>query len=427
MDKLKLKEYGKSDRALVFVVAGLVLFGVVAVYSASAYSAKVYYGNEYYFLVKQLVGAALGLTATFACSRIDYHALEKAKLPLLILSYVALLLVFVPGVGVESYGARRWIKLPFITVQASELAKFGLVVFIASYAAKKHEKMTSFRTLLPVLAVAGSVCALVIAEPNMSVTMSAAIVTFIMLFASGAKIKHLALLCVPAVLLAGVLIIIAPYRLQRLTAFLDPWASPLGEGYQLIQSFYALGSGGAWGVGLFNSRQKYLFLPFAESDFIFSVIGEELGFCGAAIVVAAYVFITWRIFRIAKRANDRFGCYLCVGVAALIAVQTAINIAVVTGSIPPTGVPLPFVSAGSSSLVVFCAAVGFTLSVERRSHKSVECFAVKKHGGYRDRYRGVGQKKEAVVRETVDKRGKAGEVALPNHKVDTARPKQDSG
>lgn len=170
----------------------------------------------------------------------------------------------------------------------------------------------------------------------------------------------------PALAVVPILIVIEPYRLQRLTAFLDPWASPLGEGYQLIQSFYALGSGGLFGVGLFNSRQKHLFLPFGESDFIFSVIGEEFGFVGSALVIAVYVVLIWRIVRIAKNAPDRFGCYFSAGIAAIIAIQTAINVAVVSGSIPPTGLPLPFVSSGSSSLIVFAlpSALFFPLNEE---------------------------------------------------------------
>ena len=419
--------YKKTDPILAAAVTGLTLFGILMVYSASSYAAKNAYGNEYYFLIKQAVGAALGLAAMAACSFVDYHVLIKLRYPLLAVSYLMLVLVFVPHIGVENYGAKRWINLPFFTIQASEIAKFGFIVFSAAYMAKNYRKTTSFRALLPVLAVGGSMCVLIISEPNMSVTMCVGLTMFVMLFVGGAKIKHLALLLIPAVALVPILIVIEPYRLHRLTAFLDPWASPLGEGYQLIQSFYALGSGGLFGVGLFNSRQKYLFLPFGESDFIFSVIGEEFGFVGSALVIAVYVILIFRIVRIAKNAPDRFGCYLSAGIAAIIAIQTAINVAVVSGSIPPTGLPLPFVSSGSSSLVVFCASVGFVFSVERRSHDSVKCLVAQQNrgNGYGDKR--IGKKEKHVVSKAVTERGKAGKVAVPDHKVDSARPEKNAG
>ena len=409
--------YKKTDPILAAAVTGLTLFGILMVYSASSYAAKNAYGNEYYFLIKQAVGAALGLAAMAACSFVDYRVLIKLRYPLLAVSYLMLVLVFVPHIGVENYGAKRWINLPFFTIQASEIAKFGFIVFSAAYMAKNYRKMTSFRALLPVL----------ISEPNMSVTMCVGLTMFVMLFVGGAKIKHLALLLIPAVALVPVLIVIEPYRLHRLTAFLDPWASPLGEGYQLIQSFYALGSGGLFGVGLFNSRQKYLFLPFGESDFIFSVIGEEFGFVGSALVIAVYVILIFRIVRIAKNAPDRFGCYLSAGIAAIIAIQTAINVAVVSGSIPPTGLPLPFVSSGSSSLIVFCASVGFVFSVERRSHDSVKCLVAQHNrgNGYGDKR--IGKKEKHVVSKAVPERGKAGKVAVPDHKVYSARPEKNAG
>ncbi len=367
------QHYLRFDPVLAVSVTGLVLFGIIMVYSASSYNAEVNYGNEYYYMYKQIIGAILGFSAMFVLSVIDYHILIKFRYVILGISYVLLILVFIPGVGVENYGAKRWINLPFFTIQASEIAKFGFIVFAAAYMAKNHKKMNTFLGILPVLAVGASMCVLIILEPNMSITMCVIMLMFAMLFVGGARIKHFVLMAVPVLLLVPVLIVLEPYRLDRLMAFLNPWESPLEEGYQLIQSFYALGSGRLFGVGLFNSRQKYLFLPFSESDFIFSVIGEELGFFGCVAVIAVYVVIIWRAVRIAKNSNDRFGCYLSTGIAALIAVQTCINIAVVSGSIPPTGLPLPFVSAGSSSLIVFCASVGVLLSVERFSHKSVKC------------------------------------------------------
>lgn len=364
--------YGKMDFILLSAVLLLVCFGVVMVYSASSYNAQVNYGNEFYYAIKQIIGVALGLIAMFVCAFTDYHFLLKLRYPLLIISFVLLLLVFVPGVGVENYGAKRWINLPFFTIQASEIAKFGFIVFTASYMAKNYKKMSKFRCILPVLLVGGAMCLLIILEPNMSITMCMIMLIFVMLFIGGARIKHFLVLALLVIALVPVLIMLEPYRMQRLVAFLNPWESPLEEGYQLIQSFYALGSGGLFGVGLFNSRQKYLFLPFSESDFIFSIIGEELGFFGCVAVIAVYLIIIWRAVVISKNSTDRFGCYLSSGITAIIAIQVLINIAVVSGSIPPTGLPLPFVSAGTSSLVVFCAGVGVLFSVERFSHVGIK-------------------------------------------------------
>jgi len=204
----------------------------------------------------------------------------------------------------------------------------------------------------------GAVCVLLMLEPNMSITMCSVAVIFIMLFISGARIKHLIFLIIPVIVGAVVLILVEPYRMQRLLAFLDPWKSPLEEGYQLIQSYYALGSGGLFGVGLFNSRQKYLFLPFAESDFILSVIGEETGLVGVAIIMSLFVVIAVRGVKIAKQASDRYSCYLAT-------VQALLNAAAVCGAIPPTGLPLPFVSAGGSSLVAYLGAMGILQSIAR--------------------------------------------------------------
>ena len=365
----------KPDYILFAVTMILVVFGIIMVYSASMYSAQKNYGSEYYFMFKQIVGAVLGVIAMTALTFMDYHILGKLRYFILGGSIVLLVLVFIPGIGVENYGARRWINLPFFTLQASEFAKFGFIIFTAFYMAKHHKKMTTFKGVLPVLAVGVLICILIILEPNMSITICMALLMFVMLFVGGMRIKHFLFVGIPAVLAVVVLIFAEPYRLNRLMAFLNPWASPLEEGFQLIQSFYSLGSGGFFGVGLFNSRQKYLFLPFSESDFIFSIIGEELGFFGCVVLMAVYVVFIVRAIRIAQNACDRFGCYLASGIAAIIAIQVLVNIAVVTGSIPPTGLPLPFISSGSSSLIVFMGGVGILQSVARRSHKSIKCLA----------------------------------------------------
>ncbi len=362
---------GLPDIPLAVVTLGLLAFGVLMVYSASMYNGEVNYGDRYFFMYKQIFGVLAGIAAMVAMSVIDYRRLMRARFVIVGVGIALLGIVLIPGVGVENYGARRWIDLGFITLQASEVAKVGYVLFAAGYMAKNAKKMTTFVGLLPPLVVGAVICVLIMLEPNMSVTMCVVLTMLTLLVMGGMRPLHLMLLFLPMAALVALLIFLEPYRLARLMAFVDPWASPLEEGYQLLQSFYGLGSGGLFGVGLFNSRQKYLFLPFAESDFIFSVIGEELGYIGCLLVIAAFCFMIYRLIRIAQNAADRFGCLIAGGMAALIGVQVLINIAVVTGSIPPTGIPLPFVSAGSSSLIVFCGGIGVCQSVAIRSHASV--------------------------------------------------------
>ncbi|MGN1066415.1 MAG: putative lipid II flippase FtsW [Candidatus Fimimonas sp.] len=351
----------RIDFVLLFAVVALVLVGLLFVYSASKYTAEITYGNEYFFLFKQLIGAAIGLVAMVAVSQINLSFIKKLWIAGVVVSTVLLVLVFVPGISIENYGARRWIGFGSFSMQPSEVAKFAFVLFCAVYMSKVD--LRNFKNCLPIMAVGLLFCGLIIAEPNMSITMCMAMLMVIMLFLGGMKWKHFLMFLVPVACAVPLLIVMEPYRLQRLLAFIDPWASPKDEGYQLIQSLYGLGSGGFFGVGIFNSRQKYRFLPFAESDFIFSVIGEETGLFGCAVVFALYVIVVLRGVRIAANSKDKFSCFLAGGISAVIAVQTLLNFAVVTGSIPPTGLPLPFISYGGTSLVVFLAAVGVLLNL----------------------------------------------------------------
>lgn len=351
------------DIALIAVVTVLVSAGMVFIYSASMYSAEKTYGDAFYLVKKQAVGAVLGIVAMFACSRIPLKFIRKFSFVLYIVSLVLLALVFVPGIGIENYGAKRWVGFGSFSFQPSEIAKFALVGFSAAYLSRKGFTGKRFSEYFPVALAGGAVCLLVIMEPNMSVTVCVALVTMVMMFIGGAGLRGFAVTFACGAAALPVLIIAEPYRLRRLAAFLDPFASPKEEGYQLLQSLYALGSGGFLGVGLFNSRQKYKFLPFAESDFIFSIIGEEAGFLGALLIVVLFGVLVWRGVVIAASAPTRFTSLLAGGITAVIAVQALINIAVVTGSIPPTGIPLPFVSYGGTSLVAFMGAVGLLLNI----------------------------------------------------------------
>ena len=337
-------------------------------YSASCYSADITYGNKYFFVTKQAIGALVGMVAMLVASRVKLEFIRKLWIVGVVLSAVLLALVFVPVISIENYGARRWIGFGSFSMQPSEIAKFAYILFCAAIMSKLD--MSKFRSFLPQIAVGVLFCGLIIAEPNMSITMCVALLMIIMLYLGGMKWKCFLLMIIPVALAVPVLIFIEPYRLQRLLAFIDPWASPKDEGYQLIQSLYALGSGGWFGVGLFNSRQKYRFLPFAESDFIFSVIGEETGLFGCLIVFALYFVVILRGVRIAVNSKDKFSCYLAGGISAVVAVQSLLNFAVVTGSIPPTGLPLPFISYGGTSLVVFMTAMGVLLNLSSKVYEN---------------------------------------------------------
>lgn len=352
---------------IVCLVLALVTFGCIMVYSASFYSANYHYGNKYFFLIKQAMGVVMGVFAMIFFTYFDYHLLKKYKWWIVGLTFVLLALVFVPGLGMESYGAKRWVSILGFSIQPSEIAKFALVIFTAAYMSDNHEKVKTLKGLMPVLIVGGLMCVLIMLEPSMSVTMCIAFVTLFMLIIGGMSKKHTLMFSIPAAAMVPLLVVLEPYRLKRLLAFIDPWASPQGEGFQLIQSLYSLGDGGWFGVGLFNSRQKYLFLPFAESDFILSIIGEEIGFIGTTLLMTVFFLLVYRLIKIALGAKDRFGAMLVSGVAFIIAVQTLLNIAVVTGSIPPTGLPLPFISSGGTSVMVFMAGIGICLNVLRQS------------------------------------------------------------
>ena len=353
----------KINVILVLLVLFLCVFGMVMIYSASNYSSNVLYGDSFHFVKKQLFGFVIGIGCFIFTYLFDYHKYYKFRWWIIAISIILLALVFVPGIGISANGARRWIGFASFNLQSSEIAKFGFVIFTACYLSVNYKKTKTFIGILPILLTGGIICLLVMLEPNMSVTMCIALVMVFMLIIGGMSCKHIILLSIPAFALVILLIVIEPYRLSRLMAFINPWANPKEDGYQLIQSLYSLGAGGLFGVGLFNSRQKYLFLPFAESDFIFAIIGEELGLVGSILVIAVYVIIIALGIKIAILSNDRLGTYLASGIVSVIAVQLLINIAVVTGSIPPTGIPMPFISAGGTSLMVFMGAIGVLCNV----------------------------------------------------------------
>ena len=356
-----------GDVPLLVCTAGMAAFGCVMVYSASSYVGEVLYDDAFFFVTKQLVGGAIGLLAMVAAAFVPYKKLAALKYPLAALAAVLLALVFVPGIGVTNYGATRWIGFGSLTIQPSEIAKYAFVLFAAAHFAKNYGRARSFKGVAPVLALGVVYCVLIIAEPNMSITMCVGLLMLALVFLSGTNLKTFAVMLVPCVVAVPVLIALEPYRLERLSAFIDPWASPRDEGYQLIQSLYAIGNGGWLGVGLFNSTQKYRFLPFAESDFIMSVMGEELGFIGLIIFFAVCLFMIWRGIAIARRCTQPFGYLLAAGITLVYGIQVAVNALVVSGCIPPTGLPLPLISSGNTSLVITMASMGvlYNISAER--------------------------------------------------------------
>ena len=343
-----------SKNSVIVLVCAILLagFGCVMVYSASKYSATVQYNNPYFYLKKQIIGVVIGLIGLVLCWLINHKIYKKFYWLFYIVGLVFLLLVFIPGLGKTSYGATRWIGIGSFTMQPSEVAKFCLVFFLAGYLSN-GDKLSKIKHVIVTLLAGALYCVLIMLEPNMSITMCVAFTLVFMLFIGGLRLKVFAIMIVPAICLVVLLIALEPYRLSRIVAFINPWQNPLDEGYQLIQSLYAIGSGGVWGVGLFNSRQAELFLPFSESDFVFAIIAEELGFIGCAVLCFVFLILIINIFKIGMRSSNKFSAFLCFGIGAIIAIQVILNIAVVTGSIPPTGLPLPFISAGSTSLLVF--------------------------------------------------------------------------
>lgn len=367
-EKKQAGETVKKQSGDVFLLVAVFLLsaiGCVFIYSASSYSAQSTYHDAFYFVKKQIIGIALGAAAMLFTANFPYRKLKKFAFLFAVIALVLLALVFVPFLGVENYGAKRWIGIGSLTVQPSEIAKFAFILFTAAYISKKPERARSFTGILPVLGYGAALCVLIILEPNMSITACVGMLMIAMLFCAGMKIRHFLCILVPALALGVALIFMEPYRLSRLSAFLNPWASPKGEGYQLIQSLYALGSGGWFGVGLFNSRQKYAFLPFSESDFILSVIGEETGFVGLLCLFALLGFIVYRGIRIASKTDNVFAYLLAMGITFIFGIQVLVNALVVTGCIPPTGLPLPLVSSGNTSIIIFLAEFGVLYNISK--------------------------------------------------------------
>lgn len=358
------------DFILFFAVIALLSFGVVMVYSSSAVSAYVNFNDSYYFLKRQIIWVTLGVAAMLLTLNMDYHIWRKWATPALLLTIVLLILVLIPGLGKVVNGARRWLGFGSLYLQPSEIAKLSMVLFSSASLARNQDKITSFvKGVVPQLLILLVIFGLILKEPDLGTALAIGGTIFVLLFTAGAKLSHLISLGIVGVTGIIAAIILEPYRLKRLLAFSDPWADPLNTGYHIIQSLYALGSGGLFGVGLGRSREKFLYLPEPHTDFIFAILGEELGLIGTVTVILLFFLFAWRGFKIAIAAPDIYGSMLAAGLTTMIIMQALMNIAVVTASMPVTGIPLPFISFGGSALIFTLLGVGILLNISRYVHK----------------------------------------------------------
>jgi cell division protein FtsW len=357
------------DHTILFVTLTLALVGLVMVFSASAIVAGNRFQDPEFFLKRQIAWLGFGFLLMHATSRIDYTLWKKLSIPILVCMVLLLVMVLVPGLGVAAKGARRWLRAGPISVQPAEMVKLVAVLYLASYLTKKADKLSVFRGgLLPPLIVIGLLSSLVLLEPDLGTVVVMGLVTVGLLFLGGARIAHLVALGLFAIPVVLVLVLGSSYRRQRLMTFLAPWKDASDAGFQITQSFLAFGSGGPFGVGLGEGKQKLFFLPEAHTDFVLALVGEELGLAGTATVILLFAILVWRGFLVSTRARVPFGKYLGLGITLLIGLQALVNAAVVTGLLPTKGLTLPFVSYGGSSLVVNFVGVGMLLSISRDRH-----------------------------------------------------------
>ncbi|MDP5273156.1 stage V sporulation protein E [Chengkuizengella axinellae] len=350
------------------IVSTLMLLGIglIMVYSASAVLAFHNFGDSLFYLKRQFVFAVLGIFALFFTMNIDYWAWKKFAKMILISGFIMLILVLI--IGDVRGGAKSWLGVGSLGIQPSEFMKLAVVLFLAKFLTDRDKEITLFvRGLMPPLLLVGAAFALIMLQPDLGTGAVLVGASLIVIYVAGLKISHLVGLAMIGVIGLVGLIITAPYRLKRITGFLDPWEDPLGTGYQIIQSLYAIGPGGLVGLGLGRSRQKYNYLPEPQTDFIFSIISEELGFIGGSVVLILFLILIWRGFRVAITAPDSFGSLLAVGIISIIGVQVMINIGVVIGMFPVTGITLPLISAGGSSLTLLLTAIGILLNISRYS------------------------------------------------------------
>lgn len=356
-----------ADGTLALILALLMMCGLLTLFSATYYKA-VDQGDALLEVKKQLIGVGLGAFLMFLTSRIPYSFWQKPRVVMLALtgSFALLVLVLIPGIGVYVNGSRRWLNIAGLSFQPSELAKIASVMYLASTLSFRLKQVERLWTgILPLLVIPAAMFLLILQQPNLSTAGSIMIVAILMMLLAGAKWKHLSLMGVAGLAVGFAYAWVEPYRRERLLSFRNPFAQMSDEGYQLSQSLIAIGSGGLFGRGLGQGRQKFSYLPYPESDFIFAIIGEDFGLFGCCVVILLFVAFAVAGMRIALNCQDRYGCLLAAGITAMISVQAFINIGVVVGILPTTGLPLPFFSAGGTSISLLMAAVGILFNISR--------------------------------------------------------------
>ena len=361
------------DATLVLLMGLLLLYGLTTLFSATFYQ-RTAAGDALSAVKKQLFGVALGGAACFVLSHVPYRIYRKPKvmLTLLAAAFLLLILVIIPGIGRSVNGSRRWLGIGGLSMQPSEFAKYAMVIFMAGALDRRAEEIGSlFGGVVPLLIVPGVMFLLILEQPNLSTGGSILICALAMLFAAGLKKRHMALLSVCGFCLGAFYAWSAPYRRERLLSFTDPFAKMSDEGYQLSQSLIALGSGGIFGMGLGKGRQKFAYLPYPESDFIFAIVGEDFGLAGCLAVLLLFAAFVFAGLRISVNCRDRYGCLLGAGITSMVGLQAFINMGVVTGILPTTGLPLPFFSAGGTSVSMIMAAVGILLNISRENGRAV--------------------------------------------------------
>lgn len=366
----RIRDDIRCDRGVLATFLLLLLTGLVVLYAASYYNAQDQSGNPLSEVISQVMGIALGAVLMAFVTRLDYRILQKSAVSgtLLAISVALLILVAIPGVGRMINGSRRWLRLGPIGFQPSELAKYASILYMARAMSGKTRDIRAFwKGFVPLFIVPGAMFMLILMQPNLSTAGSIVIAAGVMAMLAGAKYAHLALMAVAGAAMGVFYAWSEPYRRERLLSFRDPFAKLSDEGYQLAQSLLAFGSGGLFGMGLGRGRQKYSFLPYPESDFIFAVVGEDMGLIGCVLILALFAAFVFFGLRVALRCPDRFGSLLAAGITAMIGIQCVMNVAVVIGLMPTTGLPLPFFSAGGTSVAVLMCAVGILLNISRHA------------------------------------------------------------
>jgi len=356
----------QPDYILFFAILTLLALGIVMVFSSSMVRSVKFYGHPYYFLIRQLIWAGLGFTAMFFLMSYDCWRYRKLIPYVWGLSMLLLVLVLIPGIGQVRNDARRWIGPSAVAIQPAEIVKVTTVLFLADSVTRRRDKIKNLITGLgPYLVILAVTFLLVLAEPDLGTAVAIAGSAAAVIFVGGVRVLHLGLIGLASVPVLWWAIMGEEYRRNRFLAFLHPWEDPGGAGWQIIQALYALGTGGPFGTGIGYSRQKWFYLPEPHTDFIFAVLGEEMGFFGTSLVALLFLAIAWRGYRTAMAAPDRFSCLLAAGMTTLIVLQAIVNIGVVTGSLPITGIPLPFISSGGSALLTNLMASGILLNISR--------------------------------------------------------------